>query len=257
MAAFRLSKWYLDSVTESGETLIAYTGAVEWRAVRLPYSSVLRASIPHGVALCHTLRAQKEPEVKQGSILWRSQELQVHGLWQSDDPTFRETIFSCEQGLVEWHCLMPRARVQVGDQAGFGYAEHLLVTVPPWKLPIKNLRWGRFANSSDWIVWIDWEGEFSWRRVYVNGEAVTPAVLKDSRIEFYNGAGLTLDRSLTLREGTLGTAALSAIPGIRSTFPARLLGISERKWRSRARLERKGERAVEGWAIHEVVRWPK
>jgi hypothetical protein len=143
------------------------------------------------------------------------------------------------------------------DRCGLGYAEHLTMTVPPWKLPIQTLRWGRFTSASDWIVWIDWQGEFSRRIVYRNGKNAAPSVLEDDRIEFDDGYRLRMDRSLTIREGALGTTALSAVPGIRKTFPARLLEIDECKWRSRGRLEKPGSPAVEGWAIHEIVTWPK
>jgi hypothetical protein len=119
------------------------------------------------------------------------------------------------------------------------------------------LRWGRFTSASDWVVWIDWQHEFSRRIVYKNGKEVSTAALEDERIEFDDGSCLLMDRSLVLREGPLGTNALSMVPGIRKTFPARLLEIDECKWRSHARLERPGAPAVEGWAIHERVVWPK
>jgi len=130
MTAFGLSKWYLDCITDSGETLIGYSGAVEWGAVRLHYSSVLEADA-RDIAVRHTLREQDEPGAKGDSIVWRSDALQVDGLWRSDSSALRETIFSCEQGSVEWHCLMPRARARCRDRSGLGYVERLLVTIPP------------------------------------------------------------------------------------------------------------------------------
>jgi hypothetical protein len=107
------------------------------------------------------------------------------------------------------------------------------------------------------VVWIDWQGEFARRIVYLNGHAVSASQLEDDRIEFKDGSLLTMDRSLVLREGPLGTTALSVIPGVRKTLPARLLQVNERKWRSRARLQPAGRPAVEGWAIHERVIWPQ
>ncbi len=85
------------------------------------------------------------------------------GLDQRFGTLFRITaapqVFASDAGTVEWHCLMPRARVRIGKRSGLRYAEHLNITVAPWKLPIRTLRWGRFATPSDWIVWIDWQGE--------------------------------------------------------------------------------------------------
>ena len=142
------------------------------------------------------------------------------------------------------------------EGSGLGYAEHLVLTIPPWKLPIETLRWGRFLNASDWVVWIDWQGEHPQRIVYRNGTRVAAVELGDERIRFADGTLLAMDRSLTIREGPLGTTVLAAIPLVGRTFPARLLQVTECKWRSRSRLEFPNQPAVKGFAIHERVSWP-
>jgi hypothetical protein len=190
-------------------------------------------------------------------LRWQSDALGMEGEWQADCSEIRETIFASGAGSVEWRCLMPRAQTRVNNRAGLGYAEHLKVTIAPWKLPIRTLLWGRFATPSDWIVWIDWLGDFTRRVVYWNGQATPTSALEDGQIEFRDGARLSLDRSLVLREGQLGATALSVIPGVRDTFPARLLRMNECKWRSRGKFERPGMSTVEGWAIHERVEWPQ
>jgi len=131
------------------------------------------------------------------------------------------------------------------------------MTIAPWKLPIQTLRWGRFNTQSDWIVWIDWLGEFARRIVYRNGVKAPIRFLDDGEIEFCDGTRLVMDRSLVLRDGQLGATALSMIPGLRDKFPARLLQVNECKWRSRGRLECPGKPVIAGWAIHERVEWPK
>ena len=131
------------------------------------------------------------------------------------------------------------------------------MTIAPWKIPIQHLRWGHFCSASDWIVWIDWQGEYSKRVVCRNGERASASEIEDAQISFADGSRLNMDRSLTLRNGPLGTTALSSVPGVANTFPARLLQVNECKWRSRAKLERSASAPVEGWAIHEIVSWPK
>jgi hypothetical protein len=256
MAAFRLSKWYLDCVTDSGDTSIAYTGAMHWGMVRLHYASLLE-STANRIKVRHSLRERNEPKIQGDSISWRAKALHIDARWEADSVGLREMIFRCDRGSVEWHCLMPRARAQFGARFGLGYAENLIMTIPPWQLPIESLRWGRFTSASDWVVWIDWQGEFSRRIVYLNGESAPTLVLEDARIKFVDGALLSMDRSLVIRDGPLGTAALAAIPGVRKTFPARLLQVNESKWRSRARLQLPNGSAVDGWVIHERVNWPK
>jgi hypothetical protein len=254
--AFKLSKWYLDSVTGAGDVSIAYTGSVRWGLIHLHYSSLLETTAGC-VTTRSSLREQAEPMLQGDSLRWQSSALDFDGRWQADSVALRETVYSGVDGAIEWDCLMPQARTSLQDRCGLGYAEHLTMTVPPWKMAIQTLRWGRFTSESDWIVWIDWQGDFSRRIVYRNGKDDPPRVLEDDKIKFSDGCRLLMDRSLTIREGPLGTTALSAIPGIRKTFPTRLLEIDECKWRSRARLEKPGSPAVEGWAIHERVTWPK
>jgi len=252
MSAFHLSKWYLDCVTDSGEASILYVGSVSWGMARLRHSSLLECKPGYPTARS-SIRRPTIPEVKGSSILWRAPEMDP--VWNADSTPIRNTIFTCDRGSVEWHCLMPRARVQFGQRSGFGYVEHLTMSIPPWELPIKNLRWGRFTSASDWIVWIDWQGEFSRRIVYLNGQLVAASVLEDGRVSFDEGT-LTMDQALVIRDAPLRSGALSEIPLMRKIFPSRLLEISERKWRSRALLERPGKTSVEGWAIHESVSWP-
>jgi hypothetical protein len=256
MASFQLSKWYLDCVTDSGDVSIAYTGKVHWGRLHVHYSSLLESTV-NQVKVRHSIRACNEPEVKQDSVCWRGNVFRVDGYWQADSAELRETILRCEQGLIEWRCLMPRARATFGFRSGWGYAEHLRMSIPPWQLPIETLRWGRFSNPTDWVVWMDWQGEYSRRIVYWNGKPVQTEKLQDERIRLVDGTTLCLDRSLVIRDGPLGTTTLSAIPGLGKTLPAGLLKVHESKWRSRARLQRPNGLATEGWAIHERVTWPR
>lgn len=251
-----MSKWYLDCITNAGDISIIYTGVVNWGPVRLHYSSLL-VTTDQVVRTSHSVRPQSEPAIDREILRWQSGALGVKGVWEPDTPEVHETIFASGAGTIEWHCLMPRARTRIHNRSGLGYAERLDITIAPWKLPLRTLRWGRFATPSDWIVWIDWIGDFSRRLVYRNGLLTSTSLLEDCRIEFPDGASLTMDDSLVLRQGPIGATALSVIPGVRSTFPARLLEVNECKWRSRARLGRPGSSTVEGWAIHERVEWPE
>jgi len=256
MAAFHLSKWYLDCVTDSGNASIAYVGDLTWGPAHLHYSSLLR-SVGNSVTQRNSLRRPTLPVVNGSSISWNSAPFDFTAEWQADSTEVRETVFKNDEGSVDWRCLMPRAHVRAGHDSGVGYVEHLSMTIAPWKIPIQHLRWGRFCSASDWAVWIDWQGEFSKRILYRNGKSVPGSTIKDQQITLADGSRLLMDQSLTLRKGPLGTTALSSIPGVRKTFPARLLQVNECKWRSRARLESPGQSPVEGWAIHEIVSWPK
>ncbi len=254
MALFSLSKWYLDLVTDLGEVAIVYTGIVRWGPVRLNYSSILE-TMGGRVSERHSLRAHQKPQLKNPTVCWNSKALGFDSVWEAIFPALRETIYDSAKGSIKWHCIAPVARVVSQKRSGLGYVEHLEMSIAPWQMPIRTLRWGRFTSSTDYVTWIDWQGDFRRRVVYMNGKTISCLNLDDNRLAGDDGTELLMDRSLVLRDGPLGATALSGVPGIRKTFPARLLQIRECKWRSRSQLLRKGMPPVEGWTIHEVVNW--
>jgi hypothetical protein len=132
----------------------------------------------------------------------------------------------------------------------------LRLTVAPWKLPIKRLRWGRFVNATDTVVWIDWSGTFVRRDVFWNGRSVDAREIGDTEIVFEDGWVMSLDRGAVLRDGILGATALAVIPNLNRLFPDSILNMRECKWLSRAVLRRAGMPDSVGMAIHEVVEWP-
>ncbi len=233
---FHLSKWYLDCVTEDGRVFVAYSARLRWRALTLDYTSVLGG--PSSLKPCPA------PERSGDRIEWRAPEVGVEGTWQALEAPVSETLYDAD-GTAEWNCCQPRGRaeVRIGGEClhGLGYVERLTMTVPPWRLPIDELHWGRLLTEAGSVVWIDWRGTYSKRLILRNGVAAEPDLL----------ARLELDRGLVLRDGALGKTALSIIPKVERLFPLRILRVRETKWRSRGSLD-----GVSGWAIHEVVRWP-
>ena len=69
---------------------------------------------------------------------------------EASAPPIHRRLFESADGIVDWTCEMPRARTRIGEVCGDGYAEVLHMTVPPWKLPIDELRWGRFHGQGAW-----------------------------------------------------------------------------------------------------------
>jgi len=233
---FHLSKWYLDCVAEDGRVFVAYSARLRWRGLTLDYTSVLGAA--------SSLKPCQTPECTGDRIEWRAPEVGVEGTWQALEAPVSETLYDAD-GTVEWNCCQPRGRAQVhiGSEClrGLGYVERLTMTVPPWRLPIDELHWGRLLTEAGSLVWIDWRGPHSKQVILRNGVAAEPELL----------AQLELDRGLVLRDGALRKTALSIIPKVERLFPWRILRVKETKWRSRGSLD-----GASGWAIHEVVRWP-
>jgi hypothetical protein len=259
--AFELSKWYADCLTEDGDALIIYHAQLRWRTPTIHYSNLLIHEAGQPARSQFSLRKQPAPIHKEG-IEWKSPVWSAEGRWRETGHALREILFDSAAGSVEWNCVAPRssAEVRIGEgktYRGEGYVEHLRLTIPPWRLPIRQLRWGRFVNACDALVWIDWQGSYNRQVVYYNGSPVSARTISDREIVLGDGgAVLSLDTSTILREGALGATALSVLPNLERLFPARILGIRECKWLSRAILRRPGQADSVGMAIHEVVKWP-
>ena len=261
MAGFELSKWYADCITEQAEAAILYHAELRCGAVSLHYSSLLTRNAVAPTRIDYSLRKQGTPMLEGGELMWESAKWQLFGSWSKMDPSHRRTLFTSELGELDWNCVAPRARVslQIGSGPrweGWGYAEHLRLTVAPWKLPIRRLRWGRFVNATDALVWIDWSGPYSRREMFWNGRSVEAEAIGDSEIVLDGGGVLSLDCGVVLRNGALGVTVLAVIPNLERMFPDSILRMRECKWLSRAVLRQPGFPDSVGMAIHEVVEWP-
>ena len=262
MPDFELSKWYADCTTDQGDALILYSAELRWRGPAIHYTNLLTYSSGRPVRSRFSLRKQPPPQARDGSIGWRSRAWNVEARWLEVAGAVRETLFDSAAGSVEWNCLAPRsaAQVRIGEGEhfrGWGYVEHLRLSLPPWRLPIHRLRWGRFINATDALVWIDWRGDYNRQVVYHNGVAMVAQNISDHEIRLAGGETvLTLDTSAVLREGTLGATALAVLPNLDRLFPAAMLRAKEQKWLSRAVLRQPGHPDSIGMAIHEVVEWP-
>jgi hypothetical protein len=261
MTAFMLSKWYADCTSEEGDALIFYSAELNWRGPAIHYTSLLThrsGSVPRSR---FSLRRQPPPEVRENGIEWKSRAWKAEGLWSEPAAAIHEVLFDSPIGSLEWNCMAPRAGARLhidGDEfRGWGYVEHLRLSVAPWRLPIQKLRWGRFINETDILVWIDWHGPFNRQVVYYNGAAVTAREIGDRKVVLSDGdVVLSLETEATLREGLLGATALAVLPNLDRIFPAHILKVREQKWLSRGVLRRPGRPDSSGMAIHEVVEWP-
>jgi hypothetical protein len=254
-ASFSLVKWYMDCVTDSGETAILYCADLNWRGISASYSSVLLSD-------GNTLTTQSSMKSHQlvasdQQIAVEFPRLKVNGTWNATAAPVQHTVFEDPRGSVLWNCLQPRsfAHLTVGDRelSGLGYAECLTLTLPPWQLPLRQLRWGRFVSAQDSLAWIDWQGPYSTRIAVHNGRKCEVSSVSDTEVVL-DDATLHMDHALSLRSGRLGATVLSGAPILRILLPNSLSNIEEKKWRSRGMLDTPDHQSS-GWVIHEVVDW--
>jgi hypothetical protein len=135
---------------------------------------------------------------------------------------------------------------------GLGYVERMDLTLRPWRLPIRDLRWGRFLSDGIGVVWIEWRGPRPLTLLSVNGTAVDGAHLGDDAVAWPGGL-LEMEPGAVLREGALGTTALARVPLGRLLAPHSMRETYECKRLRRGRLVGADGRMETGWAIDEVV----
>jgi hypothetical protein len=259
-ADFGLSKYYLSCVTSAGDVVIAYGAHVRLGGVSFPYASVLW-SPAEGAAVSETSLAPfRSPRVEGEVLRWDHGELGFSGRWDVGKMGVRNRLYEAPEGAVDWYCMTDRGRVTIEHGAkkirGLGYGEQLVMTVKPWQLPIRTLRWGSFVSESEGVVWIQWEGPRPLEMVLHNKREVEgPLVIEDGRVAG-SGLELVLGERRTLREGSVLTTAFEKAPLLAKLFPRSILRTHESKWVSAGRLTT-GGRSSAGFAIHERVAFPE
>jgi len=252
---FSLVKWYMDCVTDEGEAVILYCAEMLWRGIHVTYSSVL--STNEQTATTRSSMSSYRLVPTDELILVEIPRLKVSGKWQAAAAPLEHTVYESAAGSVVWNCVQPRAsaRVSVGERVlmGLGYAERLTLTLPPWQLPMRQLRWGRFVSPEESLAWIDWQGPYSTSLAVHNGKIREIVSASDSELRLNDGV-LRMKESLPLRAGPLGSTVLPGAPALKRLLPTSLTNIEEQKWRSRGILEINDRQSL-GWVIHEVVHW--
>jgi len=252
---FSLVKWYLDCVTDLGDAVILYCADLQWRGIHAAYSSVL--SVIGQTVEAHSSMGRYRLSSTDAQILVELPRLKISGRWETSTPPFQHTVYKDASGSVLWNCLQPRSSVhlRLGDRelTGLGYAECLTVTLPPWQLPMRQLRWGRFVSPQDSLAWIDWQGPYSTSFAVHNGIRCETLSVSDSGLTVRE-ADLCMEESFPLRSGRLGSTILPGAPALGKMLPRSLFNIEEQKWLSRGVLNTQ-DRASTGWVIHEVVHW--
>jgi hypothetical protein len=249
----------MDCVAENGAAFIGYAAMLQWKALSLHYSSILLHDPITGAHTRTSLHANSLPEQRHDSIRWAPPSLNIDGRWTPLVQPIERRLYADETGEIVWRCVQPKsfAHIALGagqEIAGFGYVEQLSLSIPPWRLPIKELRWGRFTGASESLVWIDWQGKVPQSLLFRNGELLSGAQIADKEIAA-NDCRLVLSPFHTLREGPLLSTSLHTIPGISNLVPDALLQTYECKWLSRGAFSSDNNVIDSGWAIHEVVKF--
>ncbi len=259
-SGFRLSKWYLDCVTDEGGTFIGYVASLRWKIFSLHFSSILIRHANGTVRTRTSLLPESDPCREGQSVAWSFQPFHLDAKWDSLLKGIERTLYKTGTGEIAWSCISPlaRASIRLGNSRpieGFGYVEYMTLSIPPWQLPITELRWGRFLNRNESLVWIDWKGVQPKSLLLHNGEEAGSPSVSDTEIRGDPDIRLSLASHAVLRSGPIVSTTLSRIPGLKSILPTDVLSLHECKWLSRADLRSGTTAPSSGWAIHELVKF--
>ena len=133
---FRLTKWYLDCVSEDGTLFIGYWGEIRWGGWTFQMAQTLGHDAQGRLSTSTRSGRIGAPIHTAGLVRWVAPRLGIEGLWTRTTPSIHRRLFESSTGKVlgsiDWHCEMPRADVEIlfrdpGGRRlnGRGYAECL------------------------------------------------------------------------------------------------------------------------------------
>lgn len=264
--SFHLEKWFLDLVTERGEAVILYAAQLNWKRWKLPYKSILHCSgTPDAKVSQHArFRRVELPKRSSNQITWKDRQFEIQGIWEGMTTPVEERLHESATGFLDWQCYQPSAKVNLrikeNHYNGLGYAERLVLTAPPWEIPMEDLRWGRFVSEQNHLVWISLGGSSEKRWLWWNGQRIYQCTIDDQEIripgenrviELVHVAELEAEKKIfnVVRD------AARYIPGFEKAMPLRFLMADEQKWLSRASFKSDDEILDTGYAIHELVQF--
>lgn len=256
--AFALTKWYFDAVCDDGRTAIGYCTALTWRGLSLTWQALTVWDPDHRRLERSSLAGSGIPSRTNERITWSAPGLDCSVTADVCQPAVGLRLFQDSTGFVDWRCEAPLALVTLEIAGapplrGLGYVECLELTIAPWRLPIRELRWGRWtaANATHSIVWVDWRGEEPRTWVLVDGVHAPALEVQDDRVELATSV-LTLASGQTLSSRALDDI-VGRIPPLRALVPPSFLAVRDVKRLSRGTWQRPGQPDVAGPALHERV----
>jgi len=259
---FHLNKWFLDFVGNSGETMIFYAAKLTWRNIIVPYTSFLHYDPSDGIRQKSRTRNIQMPEKRKNIITWSDSKFKVDGTWESLAMPLQARLFDSEEGFLDWNCFQPasKVRIKINDLLleGEGYVEQLILSFPPWNIPMNELRWGRFGSSKDKLVWIELREENKQQWLWWNGIKINNCTIEDDYIIMpEKNSTLILDQGVVLESDkkilSVVKNLVDYIPGFNKVIPLNFLMAQEFKWLSKCQLISDGKKMATGMAIHEMV----
>ena len=143
---------------------------------------------------------------------------------------------------------------------GKGYVEQIVLTIPPWKIPIDELRWGRYISDDDNMVWVDFKNGDRQQWVWINGEKMETVSINDDQIRVFDKS---LDMDMKIIHTIEDEKSISNVvenlvhflPGFKKILPLKFLLAHNYKWVSKGVLSTNGRPNSHGNVVHELVKF--
>lgn len=259
---FCIIKWFLDFTGDQGEVMIFYAAKFHWYGFTAVYTSWISHDMISGVKVRTRFSHVHFPEVNEKEIVWEDAKFGISGKWVSMAETICSRLYDSEEGFLDWNCLQPASRVKIWQNnkmlEGYGYAENLKMTVPAWKIPMHDLRWGRFISSAYHLVWIELREKEKKQWLWINGKRMNGCTIENEYVSVPElQLILELDRRTLLESEKkilkVTEKLVRFLPGFTKVVPLDFLMANEYKWLSNGVLRIQGNIVSEGKALHEHV----
>lgn len=254
---FLLDKYYFDAVTPDGACHIGYAARMKWAGLCFSYHGGIWMDPAGEVRTRDRYLHCPQPRRSGAKVEWST--ILGEGSWEG---VTRTGCIDLLEGSTDvcWEPIQEMAVARIaggpfGPLTGLGYTERSRLTIPPWRLPIRVLHWGRFHGERNSLVWIRWEGPRPLAICLMNGQGKDhPHIDRDGIA--VEGASLRFLERRVIRDATLHESLFGRARWPFMVFPGSALAIHEQKFLSRAVLASANGVTEEGWALHEIVRWP-
>lgn len=245
-----LDKWYGD-VVEAGRPRVLYRATLRLGPLSLGFSGEIDPA--RGNSSGYRVGALPLPRVEAGQVLWPTDSGPVRWSGAAPNPV---PLWPGDAEALVWDPVAPNGAVS-GAGIGLGsrgYAERLVMRIPPWRLGLKLLRWGRFCGGTRSLAWIEWVGDMPQRLALLDGKR---APLHRASLEGVEAGDIVLQfgRPTLFVDEPLASGFLQDFPWPRRIRPLAFLQGVERKWVASATL-REGPAEDEGYTVFEEVSWP-
>jgi hypothetical protein len=256
----RLEKYYIDVVTEAGAGAYMHAATVELGGIR--FSACATMQFDHtGPLPPNTAWHACEISDRAGVLHFgRLPNMDGDVIVRPRNVGSAIELFRTDTGGVQWEAIACDADVSAilrgVELNGRGYAERLVMTIPPWSMPIERHWWGRTITDDISIVWLVWEGPVPLSIGVVNGQPAQHIEVTAERV-IVDGYMIHHGTPTVLSAGSVMTNKLRALRPIASLLPFGQWDLDEQRWVCRSEVIDTSNGIVRGpgWTMHECITW--